>query len=215
MLHPVDSDIDNHSAFAHVIGFYKFRASNRRDNDVGGASNLREIAAARMDNRDRGVPVFVFLHEKQGQRFAHDHASANDRDVRAVDVDVAFNQQTLHPKRRTRDKTAGIVEHELCDVPWMKSVHVLARIERAHDGCFIDVLRRRRLNQNAVNARVAIEFFDSPEKLSLCGRLWQLQLKRVQSQLAAHLVFRTHIGARSRIVADENDGKARRNAFFL
>ena len=130
---------------------------------------MREVAAARVHNRYGGVPVLVFLHEQQGQRFAHDQAATKNHDVRAVNFDFTFRKQTLHAKRRARDKAAGIVEHELRNIFWMKSVHVFPRVERAHDGYFVDVLRRRRLYQNAVNARVTIKFFDAPEKLSLCG----------------------------------------------
>ena len=75
-----------------MIGFHEFRTPDRRDNNVCRARNLRELAAARMDDRDRSIPVFIFLHEKQGQRFADDHAPANDHDVRTVNVDVAFKE---------------------------------------------------------------------------------------------------------------------------
>ena len=166
-----------------------------------------------MHHRDCSVSVFVFLHEKQSERFTHDHAAAKNHDVRAVNVDLAFDQQTLHAERRARHKAARIVEHELCNVFRVKAVHVLARIERAHDCCFIDVLGWRRLNENAMNSGIAIKFFDAREKLCLCDRRRQLQLYRVQAKLAAHFVFRTNIGARSWIVSHENDGETGGNAF--
>src|SRR5438876_3302297 len=121
----------------------------------------------------------------------------------------------MQTKWSERDEAARISEHKLWDVLRMEAVHVLARIERAHDSGLVDVLRWRRLHQNAMNARIAIELFNARKQLRLCGRSRKLQFHRVQSQLAAHLVFRTYIGARSRIVSNENDGKARRNAFFL
>src|SRR5215831_21282207 len=116
-----------------------------------------------MHDSDSGVAVFVFLHEKQSQRFAHDHAATNYYYVRTVNFDFTFNQHTLHAKWRAGHKSAGIIEHELCDVFRMKTVDVLARVERAHDGCFVNMLGRRRLNENPMNARVAIKFFNAAE----------------------------------------------------
>ena len=96
--------------------------------------------------------------------------------MRAADRDLAFEKQTLHTQRCARHKSARVLEHELGDVFRVKSVHVLARVERAHDRCFVNVLGRRRLNQDTVNVGIAIEFVDAPKKLCLCDRSRQLQL---------------------------------------
>ena len=85
-----------------------------------------EIAAARVHDRDRRVRVFVLLHEKQGERFAHDHAAANDHDVRAGDVDPAFNQQALATERGAWDKSAGIADCELRHIHRMKTIDIFA-----------------------------------------------------------------------------------------
>ena len=70
----------------------------------------------------------------------------------AVNFNFAFQEQTLHPERRARHKTGGIIDYELGDIFRMKSVHIFPRIKRAHDRWFVDLLGRRRLHQNAVNA---------------------------------------------------------------
>ncbi|KAG0506252.1 MAG: hypothetical protein Udaeo_03760 [Candidatus Udaeobacter sp.] len=132
-------------------------------------SNLREIVAARMHNGHRRVAVFVFLHEQQCQRFANDHAAAEDHNVGAIDLDVAFQKQTLHAERCARHKTARVFEHELGDIFRVKSVHVFPRVQRTHNCRFVDLLRRRRLNKYAVNSRIAVEFFDARKQFSLRG----------------------------------------------
>ncbi len=58
----------------------------------------------------------------------------------------------------------------------MKSVNVLARVECAHDLCFVDVVGGRGLNQDPMNAGVAIDLFDATEKLRLCDLRRQLKL---------------------------------------
>src|ERR1700730_9806564 len=122
-----------------------------------------------MDDRDGGVPIFVLLHEKQSERFAYNHAAAKNHHVRTVDFGFGFSEQTLHTERGARHKAGRIIEYELCNVFRVKSVHVLTRVERAHDCRLVDVLRRWRLNQDAVNAGLVIEFFGTTEKLRLWG----------------------------------------------
>ena len=78
---------------------------------------------------------------------------------------------------------------------------------------FIDLFRRRRLHENAVDRRVAIQLLDSREEIVL-GRLGgQFEFYRMQPEFAAHLVLRSDIGARSGIVADQNDRESGGNTF--
>ena len=88
-------------------------------------------------------------------------------DVRAADLDSAFPQQTQTAERRARDETGRIAEREFRDVHRMKSIDIFRRIERADDRRFIDLFGRRRLDENAVNRRIAIQFLDAREKFGL------------------------------------------------
>src|SRR5207244_1792486 len=98
VFYAIDANVDHDGTFAHVIGFHKFRSPNRCNNNVSRASNMREVAAARVHNRYGGVSVLVFLHEQQGQRFAYDQAATKNHNVRAVNFDFTFREQTLHAK---------------------------------------------------------------------------------------------------------------------
>src|SRR5205814_9014537 len=98
VLNAVDSNIDNDHAVAHVLGYHKIGLTYGRDQNVSRTRNLREIPAARMNDRYGGICVFVFLHKQKGKRFADNHAASKDDDVRAADVDLAFDEQTLHAK---------------------------------------------------------------------------------------------------------------------
>ena len=103
-------------------------------------------------------------------------------------------------------------ERELRHIRRMKAIHVLGRIERPHDGGFVDVRRRRRLHEDAVNRGIAIQLRDARKQFLLRRRRRQFQLHRMQAELAAHLVFRPHISARGGIIADENDRQPWRDA---
>src|SRR6266513_381790 len=116
-----------------------------------------------MHDGDRRICILVFLHEKKGERFTDDHAAPEDDDVRAADIDLVFEEQTLHAERGAWNEPGRIPEREFCNVLWMEAVHIFAWIERTHDGRFIDLFGRRGLHQNAVNCRVTIQLFDASE----------------------------------------------------
>src|SRR5205823_5712857 len=97
-----------------------------------------------------------FLHQQQRNRLSNDHASPENNDVRAGDVDVALDEHPLNPERRAGNKAGRITHRELGDVYWMETIDVLRRIKRADDRTFVDLLWRRRLNQNSVDCRIAV-----------------------------------------------------------
>ena len=62
-----------------------------------------------------------------------------------------------------------------------------------------------------MDRRIAIQFLDAREQIGL-GRVGrQLELHRMQPEFPAHLVLRAHVGARSRIIADQNDRESGRD----
>ena len=96
-----------------------------------------------MDNRHRRVAAFALAHQKQRQRFSHNHAPSENHHMRAGDFDSALDEQALTTEWRAWNETALIAERELGDVCRMKAIHVFRRIHRAHDGRFVDLLRWR------------------------------------------------------------------------
>ena len=82
-----------------------------------------------MHDGDRRICVLIFLHEQKGERFTDDHAAPEDDDVRAADIDLVFEEQTLHAKRGTWNESGRISEREFCNVLWVEAVHIFARIE--------------------------------------------------------------------------------------
>ena len=62
---------------------------------------------------------------------------------------------------------------------------------------------------------ISIQLLDSPEQIVLCRICGQLKFHRVQLELPAHLVFRSNVGARSGIVANQNDRESRRRPACL
>ena len=114
-----------------------------------------------MHDSDCRICVFVFLHEQKCKRFADNHAATKDDNMCAADVDLAFDEQTLHAERRARNETGRIAECEFCDIFRMKTINIFTRIESAHDCRFIDLFRWRRLHENTVNRPIPIQLFDT------------------------------------------------------
>ena len=135
------------------------------------------------------VAAFCFLHQQKRDRLADNHTAAEHHDMCAGDVDFGFDKQALNAKRCARNETALVTHGELCHVQRVKAVDVFARIERANNCRFVNVLWRRRLNEDSVNIRITIQFLDVREQIVLRSFGGQLQLHRMQSKLAAHFIF--------------------------
>ena len=84
--------------------------SDRGDQDIGGAGDLRQSFAARMDNGHGRIAAFAFSHEQECQRFSDDHAPAENHDVGAGNFDAGFYEKSLTTERRAWDETARIAE---------------------------------------------------------------------------------------------------------
>src|ERR1700730_4558983 len=109
-----------------------------------------------MRHSHRRIAARSFLHEQKREGFSYDHASPENDDVRTRDVDLAFCEQALDTERRAGNESRHITKREFGDIEWMKSINILCWIDRAHDRCLIDLLRRGRLNQDSVNFWFAI-----------------------------------------------------------
>src|SRR5262245_18182539 len=84
----VHADIDDDGAAPHHVGFQEQGLADGYNDDIAASGNLRQIAAAAVADRHRGVGAGGFLHQDQRQRLAHDVATADDDDVFAVRFDA-------------------------------------------------------------------------------------------------------------------------------
>src|SRR4030081_568149 len=98
-----------------------------------------------MNHGDGSVRALAFLHEQECERLAHNHAAAQHHDMRTRDVDLAFDEQSLHAERRAGNKSAWSVERELGHILWMKTVDIFVWIESADNFSLVDLFWRRRL----------------------------------------------------------------------
>ena len=77
---------------------------------------------------------------------------------RIVLVSTHAGQELLDAGRSAGGESAGITEHQLADVDGMKAVHVFLRKNSRVNGRGVDVRWERGLHENAVDARIGVEF---------------------------------------------------------
>jgi hypothetical protein len=76
----------------------------------------------------------------------------------------------------------------------------------------IDVRRRRRLHEDAVDSGIGIELLHDSDEFGLRGGGREFVFHRMHAEFGAHLVLRPHIGARGGIVTHEHHRQPRRQA---
>jgi hypothetical protein len=70
-------------------------------------------------------------------------------------------------RRRARLEERVLPEQQLADVDRVKAVDVLAVIDRAENLVLVEVLRQRRLHEDAVHRGIGVELRDEREQLGL------------------------------------------------
>src|SRR3954465_13545572 len=111
----------------------------------------------------------------------------------------------LNPEWRAGRESGWIIENQLGDIFRMKAVYVFPWIQCPNDGSLVDLFWWRRLHQNAVHGWIGVQFLHLLQKFGLTGGGRQFDLHRVQAEVPAHLVLRSHVGAGCRIIAYQYD----------
>ena len=148
----VHTDVDNNRAVLDHIGGDKFRNTDRGYQNIRPAAYLRKIFGTAVTDGHRTV----FVQQKHTHRLA-DYIASSDYDTfLALDRDVIGMQHLHHAGGRTGKKIV-FAEHDFADVHRVKSVYILARINRFDDCLVIKMLRQRQLNKNTVDVLFLVE----------------------------------------------------------
>ncbi len=104
----------------------------------------------------------------------------------------------------------GKVFHQRPDVQRMKPVDIFVRPQGSQNPVLVHLRRQRRLDQNAVDLGPLVQAFDDSEQFAGGDAIRARDLFAIDPQLAAGLDFEANIDLRTRIVADQDHGQARR-----
>src|SRR4029077_12044149 len=93
----------------------------------------------------------------------------------------------------------------------MEAIDVLGGIDGVDDGLRVDMRRQRELDEDAVNGDIGIEPADQRQQLRLARRRGEVVGKGGETGGSGLALLVADIDLACRIVADENDGKPRRD----
>ncbi len=156
----------------------------------------------------------AFCIKIQRQRLADNIATADDHDVGTLDRYLIANQYLLDAGGRAR-QIARIPGGQEPQVFRAKAIHILDRINSYYDAAFVDVRRKRKLHQDAMDLRIRVQLPDQFEQVAFAGFGGQLVQPICQASLLAGPALIAHINLARRIVANENCRQARANSVAL
>ena len=84
----------------------------------------------------------------------------------------------------------------------MEAIDVLARIDGANDGFFIDVFGRGRLNKDAMDCGIGIQIGDDFEEFGLGGFGRKFDFDRVETEIGAGAGFGADVNGGGGIVSN-------------
>ena len=107
----------------------------------------------------------VLLQEDRRHRLAHDVAAAEDDDFRAAQSARRVRiSSSWTPAGRAGPEERILAEQQFADVDGMEAVDVLAVSIALKISSSLIWLRQRRLDQDAVHVRIAVQFLDEREQ---------------------------------------------------
>ena len=181
IVHAIDAHIDDHSAFADVLGTQEMRAADGGDDDIRATRHLGEVASAGVGDRHGGVSARSAFHEQEGHGFSHNHAAPDHDRALAGGLDAGLLQKADAPKRRAGNKTRRILHRKLGDIHGMEAIDILAGIDCQNDFGFVDLRRGRGLHKDAVHGRIGVEFGNKRQERCLAGVGGEFMFDRMQA----------------------------------
>ena len=200
----VHADVHHHGARLHVVGPDDARPPNRRHQDVGLSGHRGEVRRAGVSHGDGGIGV----QQEEGHRLADDVAASDDHRPATRDLDAAAVEELHDARRRARHEPRALL-HQEADVDRAEAVHVLGGIHEPEDARCVDLLRQRRLHEDAVDVAAAAQGIDRGRHLLGGGRGGQARGFVVNPEVVAGLGLAPHVDGRGGVVPDEDDAEPR------
>lgn len=202
IFNPVDPHVDyNAPRGDHLLGYHT-RSSRGGYQNLRPTSVLRKIPGSRVTHRHRGVPEVALLGEHNRKGAADEVAAADDDHLFAGDLDTRALEDLDHPVGRTRIKAVKAAKHTT-QVHWVKTVHILVRIDGGDDPFGVYVSRKRQLYKYSMNLRIPVELINQGEQFPL-GHLHREPMVPLEHpRLFECPLFAPNVGETRRILTDE------------
>ena len=201
---PVHGHVDDHGPLLHHVRRDKAHPAHGGHQDVRLPGDGRQ--SWRLGVADRHGAVL--LEQQHSHRLAHDVAAAQHHTPFAPDGDGVFPQH-LHDAGGGAGQEHRISDHQAAHVIGVEAVHVLIPGDGVQHRLLVQMPGQRKLAQDAVHLRVAVQRLDQVQQRLLCGVLRQGVLKAQKAALGAVLFLPGHIDPGGGVVPYQDHRKAR------
>ena len=100
----------------------------------------------------------IALEEEHGDRNTDNVTTTNDNSILSGDFDVVAVQEFDATLRSARDKHRDTTLHsKLANVQGVETINILFNGDGIQDSFFVNMLRKRQLDQNAVNIGISVQ----------------------------------------------------------
>nr|CUV15163.1 protein of unknown function [Ralstonia solanacearum] len=199
----VHAHVDDDRARLDHVSRDDVAAADGGHDDVGLAGVGGQIARLAVADGDGGAG----LQQQHRHRLADDVRGAHHHGTRAAHrvVDRFEHLHAAVRRARTEQRRAG---HQRAGVGDVEAVDILFGRDGLQHLVAVDVLGQRQLDQDAVDARVAVQRVDAAEQVGL-GQVGRVAVEDGQEAVVfARLDLVAHVDLAGRVVADQDDGEA-------
>ena len=126
--------------------------------------------------------VNTFLTHQNAQRSVNNIASADDNTVFAGGFNIVTLQQINYARRRCRNKSVQS-RNQFAKIDRVKTVNVFFRVNSLDNFLFVNVFRKRQLNDKTVNVRVVVQLFNRFQKFFLGNIVLKTNQRRFKTDL--------------------------------
>ena len=182
--------------------------------DVGRLSVLFDVLGAAVADSHGAVTRFGLGREQIGNRTAHYVAAAEHDAVLAPGLDAVFLKQGYDAVGSGAYECVES-EAETADVLGVESVDILGRADGHNDLLFVDMLGKRKLDDEAVDAVVVVQSFDLGKQFFLGGAGGKTKHGAVESDLFAGAFLVGYICLARSVISHEDRGQMRPAPAFV
>ena len=202
----VGADIDHGGAGTDPVRLDEARFAHGRNKNIGAANDFGKVACFGMANGDRGVG----MHQEERHGLADDVAAAEHDGVGAFDGNLVAAKNFHTTGGSARDES-GTIGDEFAEIHGMKAVDVFVRRDSFEDTLGIDLMGKRKLDEDPVDAVVVIEVGDELKHV-VGGNVGGRRVKPMgHAELFASSDFAFDVDVRGGILTDKNGGETGAN----
>lgn len=173
------------------------------DDDVGAADDVGKIASLGMADGDGGVGV----HEKESHGLADDITAAEDDGVGAGEGNL-IAVENLHAAGGSAGDEAGTSADEAAEIHGMETVNIFGGIDGFEYALGVDLFGKRELNEDAVDAVVAIEIVDEFQEIVGGAGGGRSVHPAIEAEVMAGVDFAFDVELGGGIFSDEDGGES-------